>query len=104
MADSVAFKKAIFRKHCIRDCYVYLHRLEDTSIPKKPGKKLIPKSTDSVRSQVSWIPTISTTELNSAPALENLSNYLTSEDHQKHPKRAVAKRVQPLLERFNCKD
>lgn len=69
----------MFRKYCIRDCVVRLERLADSNIPKastdaKKNLLSAPKK-ETVRLNVSWIPTVAMTQKNSAQALSALSDY-----------------------------
>lgn len=67
------FKKALFQKHGIRECFVSLHRLVDSNSPASSNKKLLPTKKPSpkekllkLRSQVNWLQTSSSVSSSAA--------------------------------------
>lgn len=75
--DRDTFEKALLKYHRIRDCVVRLERLDlDDIIRKSTSQKLLLKpQAASIRSNVSWMPTTSSTRKNSSEALFALSIY-----------------------------
>lgn len=65
----------MFQKYGIRKCTVRLDRLDVKVSTEK--KHLIEPKKGNVRSNVSWIPTQSTTHKNSMKALSGLADYQT---------------------------
>lgn len=87
------FRKAVFEKYGIRECYVKLTPIsEHEGMPPKIGKKKVlstPK-VGSVRSLVSWVPKKFTTRRNSVAALAALFEYQSQGTTLKALKTSVA--------------
>lgn len=68
------YRDALFEKNNIRNCSVRIDRMPDGQIPK--GKRYLsaPKA-GTVRSQVLWLPSISTTKPSSIAVLKDLAEY-----------------------------
>lgn len=64
----------MFEKHSIRECFVRLEYLSESSISAPPKKKLLPTK-KKLRSEVSWLPTTSSVLTNSSGALSTLAVY-----------------------------
>lgn len=74
------FKKALFEKHGIRECFVNLHRLVVSKSPTSSNKNLLPTKKLSpkeklleLRSQVNWLKTSSS--VSTSAALSALGEY-----------------------------
>lgn len=75
--DNAQYRDALLLKYNIRECFVNVSvLLSDDDVAKMhlPKQFLKPK-VSTVRSHVNWLPTLDSTEANSAQALSSLANY-----------------------------